>query len=91
MGLGGDGSYPHDEGDFMRCERLMDAVPEFRARIGEMSGLNRYWTAIAPHWEEIRASKDKTHLLKHITERLHKEDPGVIQLKGAIMRFGPIT
>jgi hypothetical protein len=48
-------NYPHDPSDFGRCYRLMVLIPEFRKRLWEMKGLNRQWTALINHWEELEA------------------------------------
>lgn len=59
MGLKTTGDWPRDGGDFGRCEELLEAVPELRCRIMEMAEVNRYWAAIVPHWDAIKASPDK--------------------------------
>lgn len=45
--------YPHDPSDFGRCLGLLDAVPEFRARIGEMSQHGPQWSALVSAWDEL--------------------------------------
>ena len=88
------GDYPHDGGDFGRCERLLDMVPELRPRLHEMAGVNKYWAALIPRWEEIRATpKDGRYdLIQSIIRPLEDDDPSVIRLgKGAAMRFGGIS
>lgn len=89
MGLKPNGSYPSDGGDFMRCEGLLDAVPEFRDRIGEMASVNAYWAALAPAWESIRQSSDKYEAIKRLTRPVEKGDPNVVRLgEGVLIRFG---
>jgi len=51
-------NWPHDPDDFSRCERLLQAVPEWRERIPEMAQLNKGWALIAPRWEEVRSSME---------------------------------
>jgi len=43
--------YPYDVGDFGRCVRLLQCVPEWRSRIGELAALGPVWGAIAANWE----------------------------------------
>lgn len=89
MGLKTDGSYPHDGGDFGRCETLLDAVPEFRERLSEMADLNDYWARLVPRWDEIRASKDKYCLIQSIVRPVEDKDPKHVRLgEGVSMRFG---
>lgn len=80
MGLDTDGSYPHDGGDFGRCEKLMDTVPGVRERLPEMASVNRYWAALVPRWEEIRVSKDKYALIQSIIRPEEDRDPKIVRL-----------
>lgn len=80
MGMDVDGSYPHDGGDFRRCEDLMDAVPGIKERMPEMAGVNQYWAALVPRWSEIQKSKDKSALIRSIVRPKQKADPNHIQL-----------
>jgi hypothetical protein len=82
-------SHPYDGGDFARCEGLLDAVPEFRARLGEMAGISPYWAALVPRWEDIRRAPDKYKLMRSILDPIEKTDRGVVRLgPGVTMRFG---
>ncbi len=76
MGINSDGfaDYPHDGGDFNRCETLLATVPEFRERLHEMANTNKYWAALVPRWDEIRASKDKYALIQSIIRPKEKTD-----------------
>ncbi|MFO1080834.1 MAG: DUF2312 domain-containing protein [Reyranellaceae bacterium] len=47
--------YPSDSDDFGRCARLLEAVPEWRPRIGEMVAVGPEWGAIAGAWDELDA------------------------------------
>lgn len=47
--------YPHDPDDFGRCYRLLRAVPELRARIGEAAVLSKSWAALIGAWDELEA------------------------------------
>ena len=89
MGLDTDGSYPHDGGDFGRCEMLMEMVPGIRERLPEMAEVNTYWSRLVPRWDEIKASKDQYRLIQSIIRPVEDKDPDLIRLgKGVTMRFG---
>lgn len=88
LGLECDGSYPHDGGDFGRCEKLLEAVPSFRERLTEMTSVNKYWAAIAPRWGEIRSASDKYEKIKSITRPIEDEDLRVVRLSETVsIRF----
>lgn len=84
MGLSIDGSYPHDGGDFGRCEALLEAVPGLRDRLPEMAEVNQYWAALVPRWEEIRASKDQYRLIQSIVRPVQDADSNHIRLGDGI-------
>ena len=44
--------HPHDIWDFLRCEKLLVAVPEYRARLQEMA-VYPVWDEIVPEWDTI--------------------------------------
>ena len=88
-GLKSDGSYPHDGGDFGRCERLLDAVPELRARLPEMAKVNAYWAALVPRWDDIKAAQDKYKMIQSIVRPIEDKDSRVLRFgKNATIRFG---
>lgn len=47
--------HPHDPGDFSRCRRLLEDVPEFRARLPEMSPASPVWARLVESWDELCA------------------------------------
>lgn len=49
----GWGDHPHDSDDFGRCYRLLEAVPEFRERIGEMAARSPEWKALVKRWDRL--------------------------------------
>ena len=49
-------SYPHDPADLGRCLRLLEAVPELRARLPQMATLSPEWAALVARWDEVEAS-----------------------------------
>lgn len=46
--------HPHDPADFLRCEKLLDAVPEFRDRLSEMQAESPVWKALYLRWDDIK-------------------------------------
>ncbi len=46
-------SPPYDSADFMRCRKLLVAVPSFASRIGEMATVSPQWAAIVARWRDI--------------------------------------
>lgn len=45
--------HPADGGDFGRCHRLLEAVPEFKVRIEEMAQRSPQWAVLVEHWHEL--------------------------------------
>lgn len=50
------GDYPVDIGDFGRCKRLIDLIPEWRERMPEMAKYGRGWLVMAKRWDELTAA-----------------------------------
>ena len=77
-----DGAYPVDADDFGRCEALLEAVPEFRARLGEMEQVNAYWAALAPIWDDLRgiAPEARTAAMKKVLRPIEDADPGHVRM-----------
>ena len=48
-------AHPHDPDDLLRCLRLLQVVPEWRPRIGEMWVHGPVWAALAENWGELEA------------------------------------
>ena len=46
-------SHPHDPSDLGRCLRLLELIPEWKERMGEMSVLSPAWAALVAHWDEL--------------------------------------
>ena len=60
--LGGeihDRSAPSDAGDLGRCLRLLDTVPEWKPRIGEMAAISPEWEALVQVWDRLAALMDE--------------------------------
>lgn len=51
-------SHPHDPADFGRCARLLELMPEWKARLPEMAARSAVWTRLVARWDEIYASMD---------------------------------
>jgi hypothetical protein len=45
--------HPHDPADLGRCLRLLDRIPEWRARLGEMAAASPQWSALVGVWAEL--------------------------------------
>lgn len=44
---------PRDPSDFQRCVRFLEAVPDARDRIMEMSEVSQAWAQMAGQWDEL--------------------------------------
>ena len=49
-------AYPHDAGDFGRCYRLVESVPEARAGVDALAAVCPRWKRLAARWDEISAT-----------------------------------
>lgn len=47
------GATPMDSGDFGRCHRLLLAVPEWRARLGEVAAAHPAWAPLVADWDTL--------------------------------------
>jgi uncharacterized protein (UPF0335 family) len=88
-----DGAYPHDADDFARCEALLDAVPEFRARLSEMAQVNAYWAELVPNWNELRKMDwERDAAIKVIVRNVEQFDHRAMRMpSGALVRAGSVT
>jgi hypothetical protein len=59
MRSGEETAFPHDPGDLLRCLRLIEAVPEVGARLGEMSAVSPAWAALVGAWPQLVESLDR--------------------------------
>lgn len=46
-------NYPRDVSDLTRCMALLEAVPEWKARISEMAQVSPVWQELSEHWDEL--------------------------------------
>jgi hypothetical protein len=47
---------PSDGADFGRCYRLLEFIPEWRGRIGEMAARGGRWPDLVARWNEIETT-----------------------------------
>lgn len=50
--------YPSDPSDLGRCLRLLDKIPEWKDRIGEMSQYSPGWAGLVKNWDKISKSME---------------------------------
>jgi hypothetical protein len=46
-------NHPHDPDDFGRCYKLLEAVPEWKERIPELSKLSEPWKNLSENWDKL--------------------------------------
>ena len=51
-------AHPSDPADLRRCMLLLEAVPAFAARLGEMSEVSEIWARLVAAWPELCATMD---------------------------------
>lgn len=90
-----DPAYPSDGGDLGRCLRLLEAIPEWKSRLGEVAAAGPEWAALVAHWDELAAlhktddGKAIYARMKAILDPIEATNPNLIKLGGgASLRFG---
>lgn len=48
-----DGCHPWDPSDFKRCYGLLQVVPEWRERLGEMKSQSKAWSNLVDNWDKL--------------------------------------
>lgn len=48
-----DPSHPYDGDDFRRCRLLLEAVPEFQAKLSMMKVVSTQWHSLVDSWQEL--------------------------------------
>jgi hypothetical protein len=46
-------NHPHDAGDFSRCYKLLQAVPEWKHDLGKLKELSPAWSNLVDHWDQL--------------------------------------
>lgn len=65
------GDFPRDAYDFNRCVKLLEAVPELRERLSEMSPVSKQWDAIVKNWDWIvSAYSPDDEYFSRVTKRI---------------------
>lgn len=49
------GAYPRDISDFGRCVQLLEKLPQWKGRLGEMRRHGAVWSALVDEWETLAA------------------------------------
>lgn len=49
-------STPSDPSDLGRCLRLLERIPEWKARVSEMAECSRDWARMVRYWDQIAQS-----------------------------------
>lgn len=93
--------YPHDPDDLGRCLRLLETIPEWKSRIGEMAECGPYWAALASDWERVademaeevgidwskgRSAPRAYALMRSVLEPVERADNSVISFGDAMIR-----
>lgn len=47
--------HPSDPDDFRRCHLLLEAVPQFRQKLGQMRAVSAVWSRLVDSWDELTA------------------------------------
>jgi len=45
--------HPYDPGDFKRCYKLLEAVPEWKTELYELKSLSTAWSNLVDNWPEL--------------------------------------
>jgi hypothetical protein len=84
--------YPSDGGDLGRCLRLLDLIPEWKPRIGEMRAVSPQWAALVDHWDDLaqlHAKDGKVYeRMSAILRPIENKDSGMISFAGGAIIFG---
>lgn len=75
-----DYAHPRDPSDFGRCLTLLEAAPELREQLPEMSKESAQWAALVANWDELESlfvegtlSGEMAELYEWMKKLLHSE------------------
>jgi hypothetical protein len=74
-------NYPHDNSDFDRCMKFLEAVPEAKARLPELAKASKEWDGLVSNWEKIetlindKKSEEAYDLIKESLGQKRKPKP----------------
>jgi len=85
--------YPVDGSDLGRCLRLLDLIPEWKPRMGEMRAICPQWAALVDHWDELSAMHAANHKrlyerMQSILRPIENKDKNIISFGGGSIIFG---
>lgn len=46
-------SHPYDPGDFKRCYKLLQAVPEWKLQLHNLKPLSKEWSNLVDNWDQL--------------------------------------
>ncbi len=55
-------NWPHDNGDFHRCMKFFEAVPEAKDRLEDLKSLSKEWNNLVNNWKDIESLIKKEDL-----------------------------
>ncbi len=73
--------WPLDNDDFGRCMKFLEAVPEARARLGELAKVGKEWEGLVKNWDTIETlvkedkRTDAYNLIKESIGSKHRAKP----------------
>jgi hypothetical protein len=54
MGMGiSKRDYPHDPGDFSRCYKLLEAIPEWKSQLNRLKPVSKQWSNLVENWDRL--------------------------------------
>ena len=74
-------SHPHDNSDFDRCMKFLEAVPEAKARLPELAKTSKEWEGLVSNWDKIetlindKKSEEAYDLIKESLGQKRKHKP----------------
>ena len=85
--------YPVDGSDLGRCLRLLDLIPEWKPRMGEMRAVSPQWSALVDNWDGLAkmhaANSPRLYgRMREILRAIEKADKGMISFEGGAIIFG---